>query len=396
MKKPLALFGLSVLVCAGLVASGCLGSPPPPPTGSCDKGSVTFGTILSYSGQLGSIAKVMKQGMQVAVDDINANGCINGKKLTLDILGDDRLDQTTAVQVYREMVGKGYKGIIGSIASSVTQSIINSNEDDPKGAVLISSASTAVILTNPSGTNPPKRFFRTIPNDGIQGPAAATAIVDKLGFKKIGLLYQDEIYGQGLKATFVPALTAKGGSIVAEGKFPPQTVSFTQEVDTVLAASPDVIFIPAFFKEQAYLVGEIRAKNPTVPIVCSEAFENHEIFQITPQSKLQGTYFMKAAVDEANAGVKARHDAFVTNYSKKPGFGQPDAFADYSYDAVIVIAEALRAKGDTASADDLQTYIHGATFKSTITREISFQAIGDIVGGSYDLYKITGTDFVPA
>jgi branched-chain amino acid transport system substrate-binding protein len=395
MRKPLALLGLIALVSAGLVSSGCLGGPPPPPTGSCDKGSITFGTILSYSGQLGSIATVMKRGMLVAVDDINANGCINGKKLTLDTLGDDALSQATAVQIYREMVGKGYKGIIGSIASSVTQSIINTNEDDPKGSVLISPASTAVILTEPSGTPPPKRFFRTIPNDGIQGPAAADAITGK-GWKKVGLLYQDEIYGQGLKATFSPALTAKGGSIVAEGKFPPGTVSFTQEVDAVLAASPEVIFIPAFFKEQAYLVGEIRAKNPTIPIVCSEAFENHEIFQVTPESKLQGTFFMKAAVDSANAAVKARHDAFVSNYSKKFSGAQPEAFADYSYDAVIIIAEALRAKGDTATANDLQTHIHGATFTSTITREISFKSNGDINGGSFDLYKVSGTDFVPA
>jgi ABC-type branched-subunit amino acid transport system substrate-binding protein len=358
--------------------------------GGCTGGSVTVGTILSYSGMLGSIAKSIKQGAQVAVDHVNSGGCVQGKKLSLDVLGDDRLDGATAVQLYREMLLKGHKAVIGSMVSSITQQIVSANENEPAGLVVVSPASTAAVLTDPTGANPPQRFFRTIANDSVQGDAMAREVVSTLAKTKVGLLYQDEIYGQGVRAAFVPALNGRGGQVVSEAKFPPGTVSFAQEIDMVLAGNPELVVIASFYKEAAYIVGELKAKGFAGPILATQEFENYEIFSIQPAAKLEGVLFTKAAPEPGRPAYRK----FVADYQSRFGT-PPEAFADLGYDALTVAAEAMRAKGTGAAADQLADHLRSTVFTSTATRDVSFTPRGDLASGDYALWKVQGGKFAP-
>ena len=391
MKRWGSLVIVVLVISLGVLGSGCLGGNTGGGGGGGTTGNVKIGVILPLTGSLNSIAEVIKEGIDLAASDINAAGGINGKTVSL-IYKDDRLDGPTGTQVYQELIGEKVKGIVGPIPSTITLQVINANEQKSESSrvVIVSPASTATELSGKS-----QYFFRTVPSDAIQGPDAANVMVNTLQ-KKIGLLYQNDIYGNGLREEFKAKLATLGGEIVAEEAFQIGQTSFGAQTNKIISANPEAVFIPGFYMEISLAIKELRSQGYTGVIVASEAIENRDIFQIGG-SALNDILFMKASVES----TRPTYAKFLENYSKKYG-GKPGAYADYGYDALLVIVETLRAKGISASSAEIKDYMHQTTFTTTVTRDIRFDSNGDLIGGGYALYKIkcndascTSGEFVP-
>jgi branched-chain amino acid transport system substrate-binding protein len=158
------------------------------------------------------------------------------------------------------------------------------------------------------------------------------------------------------------------------------------QVSNILSTSPEVVFIVGFYKEISLSIKEFRSQGYTGPILASEAIENNDIFQIGG-SALKDILFMKASVESS----RSSYTSFLANYSQKYG-SKPGAYADYGYDALLVIVESLRAKGTDASSPTIKDFMHQSTFTSTVTRNIQFDSKGDLIGGGYILYKIQCSD----
>jgi branched-chain amino acid transport system substrate-binding protein len=212
-------------------------------------------------------------------------------------------------------------------------------------------------------------------------------LMSTLQKKNIALLYQNDIYGNGLKDQFETKLKALGGTVAAEQAFQIGQTSFSAQVNMIMAASPDAVFVPGFYKELSLGIKELRSQGFTGIIVASEAIENQDIFQIGGSS-LKDILFMKATVES----TRATYAKFLTNYSAKYGGAKPGAYADYGYDALLTIVETLRAKGVDATSTQIKDYMHQTTFTTTVTRDIKFDGNGDLIGGSYVLYKIQCSD----
>ena len=374
-----SLIAVSILLFVGVAGSGCLGGGG---GGGGSAGAFKIGVILSLTGSLAMIAEVIKAGIDLSASDINDAGGVEGKKVNI-VYKDDKLDEPTGTTVYNELLGEDVQGIVGPVASTNTLQVIFANEQKPdnKKVVIVSPSSTAAEL---SGKSP--YFFRTVPFDAIQGPNSADVIVKTLQKKRVAILYQSDIYGNGLKQDFSKELVALGGSVVAEEAFQIGQTSFSAQVSMIVASSPEVVFVPGFYREQTLGIRELRSQGYAGPILASEAIENSDIFQMGG-SALKDILFMKASVESNRPNYKH----FVTNYTAKYGAG-PGAYADYGYDALRVIVDTLVAKGLNATSVQMKDYMHKTTFTDTATRDIRFDANGDLVGGSYDLYKIKCND----
>ncbi len=372
------LVALLVIIPAVILA-GCLGGTPPPDNPK--EGPIKIGIILPYTGQISFVATSMERGYDLAVDQINSRGGIDGRKVVL-LKEDDKLDATIAIQAMKKLAGDKVPIVIGSVASGTTIPLVPIAEQN--SIVLLSAASTNDRL---SGSSP--YFFRNIPSDGIQGPESAKIASEKLGAKKVAIVYQNNDYGVGLKNLFSEAFKAKGGTIVASEGFEGGDVSFSTQVATAIAGGPELIYLPGYPLEQARIIKEARTQGFTGKFLASEAFGGDQVFQVGGDA-VEGTYVMKPAVVPG----RTVYSQFATAYKNKYGV-EPEFFSDYAYDAVIIAVEAIDKAGYEGPKIQAHLAATDTKFTTTVTREVQFDAEGDVVGGTYSLFIAKNEAFEP-
>lgn len=384
-----------VIIIMGILMSGVLQNPSSPQQTPGFKGKITIGALLPLTGQIASIALNMKNGIDLAVKEINAHGGINrtdGNYKLEVIYGDDRLDPQQGVAEIKRLMDSSVKVIIGAVSSSITLSCLQTVADN--NVVLLSPASTYTGLTVDTSTGTPKRkcayFFRDLPNDMIQGPRSAEAAKTSLGCTKTAIIYENNDYGIGLREEFKKKYSSLGGQIVGTPQsFDVGAIDFKSQVLASIGSSPQLIYIPGHYREIAMIIREARAQGFSGKILASEAYECDEVFSVGG-SAVDGTYFMKPTTDLS----RSYHQNFVTNYTNAYG-RSPAAFSDFSYDAVVIAATAIHFSGN--DGDAVKTYMNTHTFTNTVTRDITFDQYGDVKNADYSLYitKYDTKSFIP-
>jgi len=372
-----------LFVLALVLVAGCVGGKPGGPgdgnaseTGaSSETGTVRVGVILPLTGQLAALAENMKKGMNLARDEINSAGGIQGKKLEL-VYRDSRLDATEGVKVMRELAAQGIPIVIGAVASSVTIPAVTIADEEK--VVLLSAAST-----NPSLSGASPYFFRVVPSDAIQGPYSAEVAYNRLGARRVSIIYENNDYGVGLKNAFTERFKELGGEITGVQAFESGQSDFTTIAANTISQKPELVYIPGYYKEQALAIKELRKQGYQGRIITSEAFENQESFKIGGPS-INGTVMMKPAPDTQRARYKEFEKAYQKAYGTPPG-----SYSDYAYDAVKIAARAIQEAGYNGPA--IQRYLRKARFTDTITRDIAFDENGDITTGGYSAFIANST-----
>lgn len=383
-----------VILIAAVVLSGILQNPSSGGGGggtSGFKGKITIGAILPLTGQIASIAQNMKNGIDLAVEEINAKGGINQYKLEV-IYGDDRLDPQQGVAEMSRLVGSGVQVVVGAVSSTITSSCLQTASDDK--VVLLSPASTYKGLTIDNTGGTPKRkcefFFRDLPNDVIQGSKAGQTVKDVLQCTKVAIIYENNDYGIGLKDEFTNKFTSIGGQIAGSPQsFDVGVTDFKSQVLNAVGANPELIYVPGHYREIALIVKEARSQGFTGKILASEAYECDEVFTVGG-SAVDGVFFMKPTTDLG----RSLHQNFVTNYTSKCG-KPPAAFSDFAYDAVVIAANSIKNAGN--DGDKVRDYMNTHTFTNAVTRDVQFDSFGDVKNADYSLYitKYTDKNFVP-
>src|SRR5260370_41817143 len=184
-------FGLATVL-ASAVATGAQAQIKLAVGGPITGGSATFGAQL-------------KNGVEQAIEDINAAGGIRGQKIQAPpLIGDDRADPKEGVSVANKFVGDGVKYVIGHFNSGVT--IPASDVYEENGMLEITPAATNPKVTERNMWN----VFRTCGRDDQQGGVAGPIIADKFKGKRVAVVHDKTTYGQGLADETRKAMNAKG------------------------------------------------------------------------------------------------------------------------------------------------------------------------------------------
>ena len=381
-RELFTVISVALLIVPIMLTAGCLdsgddnGGPAP---GEPYK----IGVILPLTGYISFIAEDMKRGMDLAVQKVNDDGGIEGHKIVL-VYEDSKLDPTQTISVMKKLSDvDGVPIVIGAVASTNTIPIVPMAEENK--VVLLSAASTHSELSGSSDY-----FFRVVPPDSIQGPESARIAYDTLGVKKVAIIYENNDYGVGLKKLFEKEFKDKGGQIVGTSEsYESGATSFSTQVAKTLSASPELIYLPGYPREQAQVIRELDVQGYTGKILASEAFETKEVFAVGGDA-VDGVYLMKPDSDRSR---KAYQD-FATAYKKKYG-EDPGSFSDYAYDAVLVAVQSIEVAG--YDGPKIKTHMASAKFTNTATRDIEFNDQGDVTSGTYNLFvaKISDQSFMP-
>jgi branched-chain amino acid transport system substrate-binding protein len=239
---PRAALGLAILAAAALLA-GCTAQPTPTPTPTSTPtaapigdGVLRIGTLFPSTGATAFLGAPQLDAVKVAVADINAAGGVNGKPV--ELVSDDSGDASTqtAEASLADLVKKGADVIIGPSSSVLAQRL------------LTAAAAAQVAMISPAATYPQLStldiqnvFFRTIPSTALQGDALG-ALLPTMKQPKVALVAGSDEIGQSVAPTLRDALTAHGGSLVADIALTASSAP-ADVVAQVKAAAPDAVVL---------------------------------------------------------------------------------------------------------------------------------------------------------
>ncbi|MHC6224392.1 branched-chain amino acid ABC transporter substrate-binding protein [Pseudomonas sp. X10] len=312
-------------------------------------------------------------GAKMAIEQINAKGGVDGKLLEAKEY-DDACDPKQAVAVANKVVNDGVKYVVGHLCSSSTQPASDIYEDE--GVIMITPAATSPEIT----ARGYKLIFRTIGLDSAQGPAAGNYIADHVKPNVVAVLHDKQQYGEGIATAVKQTLEGKGTKVAVFEGLNAGDKDFSSIIQKLKQNNVDFVYYGGYHPELGLILRQAKERGLNAKFMGPEGVGNDSISQIAQQASegLLVTLPKSFDQDPANqALVKAFAD-------KKQDPSGPFVFPAYS--AVQVIAEAIKAAGDSDDAEKVAEEIHKGTFH-TPTGELSFDDKGDLKDFKFVVYE---------
>ncbi len=373
MKKVLCL-GLAGAMAVGALA-GC---------GNKDTGSSSeflIGGLGPLTGAAASYGVSVKQGAEIAIEEINEAGGVKVGDSTLQLrldFADDEASGDTAMSAYNSLMDKGIKALLGTVTSGAGLAIAEQTNED--GIFQITPSGSAQDLTAYDNA------FRLCFTDPVQGETMAHYAVEDLGFNKIAVIYNNsDEYSTGVMQAFVDEVEKIGGEIVAIEAFVDEAVDFTTQLTTIKGTDAQIIFVPAYYQDAAYITTQADELGMNLPFIGSDGWDG-VLAKVVDPKVLEGATFMSPFfATDTDPAIQAFTAAYEEKYN-----AVPDQFAADGYDSVYVIKAALETAGSTESEDliNVMTEIQ----VNGLTGEVTFNADGEpnkgvkfvkIVNGEY-------------
>jgi branched-chain amino acid transport system substrate-binding protein len=319
---------------AGLGAAGILG----PLTVGCGGGNTNEWVVGAYLSLTGGDAKFgtdTKEGIELAVEEINAAGGIKGKKMKV-IFEDDKGQVSEVTNKVQQLIDRDkVVALLGEVASSRSEpaAVIASK----RGIPMITPSSTNSVVTEG------KEFaFRVCFIDEFQGKMGAEFAVKTLGKKKIGIAFaEDDLYSNGLANEFRKAVKEFGGEVVVEKKFTQNEMNFTTFAKELKSSGAEMIYAPIYYKQMVQLGRHAREEGITGDMwLGADGWSGEQALL----DELDGAYFTDHHAPDLPWEPSKK---FVAAYEGKHKRA-PSSLAAMGYDACGVLADAIkRAKEDT-------------------------------------------------
>lgn len=338
MKKSIKL--VSILMVVAMIAA-CLSA-----CGSKSSTSDTYkiGGIGPTTGSTAIYGNAAKNGAQIAVDEINAAGGINGKKIEFKF-EDDVNDAEKAINAYNTLRDWGMQTLFGTVTSTPCVAVATQTNSDRVFEMTPSASSTDVV---DAGDNTYQICF-TDPNQGV---LSADQIKEKKLGTKIAVIYDSsDVYSSGIEEAFSKEAKSIGLNIVSTTAFTSDTnTDFSTQLQKAQSSGADLIFLPFYYTEASKVLQQSDAMNykPTFfgcdgmdGILGVEGFDTK-----LAEGLLLLTPFSASATDTATK-------TFVSTYKKQYN-DVPNQFAADGYDTIYAIKAAIEKAGVTTdmSADE--------------------------------------------
>jgi branched-chain amino acid transport system substrate-binding protein len=315
------------------------------------------------TGPVAQYGDMQMSGAKMAVEQINAKGGVNGKKLEA-VLIDDVCEPKQAVAVANQIVNQKIKYVVGHLCSGSTQPASKLYEEE--GILMITPAATNPAITQQGY----KMVFRTIGTDDQQGPTAGQYIAETLKPKKLAILHDKQQYGEGIAKEVRKTVEAAGiKPVLFEGVNKGQT-DFSALITKMKKEGVDFVYYGGYHPELGLLLRQSREQGFDAKYMGPEGVGNKDISAIAgPASEgLLVTLPADFSTDPANADlVKAFQD-------KKQDPTGP--FVMPSYAAVQIITDAIKG-AKTEDAVKLADYIRKNNFDTPIGK-VAFKDNGDL------------------
>lgn len=307
-------------------------------SGGSDSDTIRIGGLAPLTGDAASYGVAVNNAIQMAVEDINANGGIDGKQIEY-IYYDEKGDTTEATNAYNKLVQDDkVVAIIGDVTTKPTLAVAQTSQQDNIPIITATATAAEVTLTGPN-------IFRACFTDPFQGELMASYASEKLGATKVAVLSDmADDYSSGIAEAFVAKAEELGMQVVADEKYQDGDVDFKSQLTNIKSQNPDVLFLPVYYEDLRLISAQAKEVGVTAQLCGADGWDS-VLTDNFDSSVLNGGVFCSQYSTES---TDERVQNFISAYKEKYEM-DPNMFAVLAYDATNMMAQAISDAGSTDS-----------------------------------------------
>ena len=381
---------LPVLVLMGVACGG--GAPAPAPTVAEPMETVEvstatpdpadmkepfrIGVMESLTGPGETYGTVSNQAKQMAVDEINAAGGVNGRMIEL-VVEDSKCNAQDAITAYNKLTDvDGVKIILGTSCSGAMLGAAPLAEKE--GVILFSG-----LATNPDIAEAGDYIFRTSMSDAQLGIDTGNVLWAD-GIRSLATITEATDYAEGVRRTSVAQFEKRGGTVVAEERYASDVTDFRTQLTKLLSAEPDALHVAAQSEfTGGTIVKQVRELGYEGPIYSEIVVIGTTALEIAGDAAT-GMKAISAELDPANN--KAQE--VLADFRAKYEYVTLPWYLGSAYDDVYITAECLKQTDDDQDADGMKDCLYNITWSGAIGNNYSFDEKGEVVGLSNAVVQI--------
>jgi branched-chain amino acid transport system substrate-binding protein len=360
--------------CGGILGGGGSSS-------SADTGPIKIAAVIPLSGSSAPTGVYMKNGMQMAVDEINAKGGVLGRQLSLD-LEDGACDPTQAAAAANKAVSNGALISVGGYCSGATLPTLP----------IFNKANIPMIIP---AANSQELVNQKLPNvfmingTGTQQAAAAVKFMVKDGVKTVALVDDNTSYSKDIATETKKDVTTDGSVKVALSTSVTAGESdYSSAVHDIMGANPDMLYWTGYYQEGGLIINQLKAAGFKGKIMVADGSVDPSLVKIAGAANAEGVFATMTQTPDTIKGA----ETWIANYTKKFN-AAPGPYSTQSYDAVRVAAEAITQAKGTASADVIKA-LEAINGFQIFSGPLKFTPEHTLSSGGFQILVVQGGKFV--
>ncbi len=369
IKKPL-IFTLLPALLTLLVIAACASEPDP----------YRIGVMESLTGAGETYGTVAWQSKQMALDEINAAGGIDGRMLEF-VVEDSKCNADDARAAYNKLTDdEDIKIILGPSCSGAMLGVAPLAEAD--GVVLFSG-----LASNPDIAHAGDYIFRTQITDNEVGINTGNTLWAD-GIRRLATITEETDYAEGVRRTSVEQFEKNGGQVVASERYATDVTDFRTQLTKIFSADPDALHIaPQSEFSAGAIIKQARELGYEGPIY-GETVSVGTTAQDIAGDAATGMKAITAAPDPTNA----KSQEVLANFRARYEYITLPWHLGSAYDDVYIAAECLRQTGDDQDPDGFRDCLYDITWSGALGDNYSFDENGEVVGLSRAVVEVLPPD----
>ncbi|MGN8159009.1 ABC transporter substrate-binding protein [Salinisphaera sp. SWV1] len=308
-----------------------------------------LGAVLALTGDLQSQGGPGLNGVKLAAQEINDAGGVLGSPVKIYSGDTQTLPQPGVAAAQKLVNANSVVGLVGAMSSGVTIPIALS-VSKPNHIPQISTASTSPKITHLDDDD---YLFRTIPSDAFQGVALAKVVHDA-GVNKVGIIYVNNDYGEGLKDAFAKAYKADGGSVVASAAYEQKQASYDAEISQAYGdGSTQSLVLIGYPENGQTILRQSLEGGKFNRFFFADGMKSTTLVKNLGAKYLNGSL---GTVPQANTDTPAAKH-FEAAYKKAYGQLPPQPYIDTAYDATYLLALAAEDAKTTTDSKAIKDHL---------------------------------------
>ncbi|EHQ90838.1 ABC transporter substrate-binding protein [Desulfosporosinus youngiae] len=355
-KKSKALAAMSLILSALIMVSGCGASKPAEkePAAADSKEPIKIGFLGAKTGDVAMYGLNTLKGLNMAVEEINKEGLL-GRQVKL-VEEDNAGQKDQAINITNKLISQDkVVAMIGDPTTGITR--VAGQIANSKKTVIMSAGATGtdVVEIGPY-------VFRDTLLDTIAAPATMKYVIQEKGWKNVALITsKNNDYSVSLSKIFSSAITDNGGNIVIEEFIQDKDTDFSGQITKIKAANPDVIVFSGYYTEGALIMKKAREVGIKAIMVGGDGLQGEDLMKIGGEAVEGSISYAGFSPEQPTPNT----EKFINAYKAKYNNEEPDLFSAQGYDALMLIAKAIK---DANSADPEK-------FKDTLAKTNNYDGV---------------------
>lgn len=322
-----------------------------------------IGAVLPLTGTSARYGKWIKEGLDLAVEQVNTTGGISGNSLEI-IYEDDQAQPATATSVMQKLVNVDkVPCVFGSWASSSV--LAQATIAEQSKTVLMAEA------ISPQIREAGDYVFRIQPDARYYLKELVPFVYEKLKARSVATLYVNNDFGVDQAEVFKTGFEQLGGKVIAQESYLANATDFRAQLTKIIAVKPEALFLPGY-AEVGTILKQARELGLVCQMVGSVPTENPDLLSVAGAAAEGIIYPSHFDPDSSDPAVQAFQKAYTTKYGHAA-----EGFAALAYDGLMIIAGGLKQCG--ANSACLKDYLYTVKDYKGVTGATSFDEKGDVV-----------------